>query len=567
MDVTCEKCGAEYEFDESLLGERGATVKCSSCQHVFRVHARQNAALGALKLRFARTGKVETLGSLRELQQRIRTGEVRADDQLGREGRGFRRLADVPELKNFFSDVPPAKAPQTSAAGEKPLRVNETSMPPSSKQDAHAAHKAADPAAAGKRTVLGIGPLNNPNIPPPPRVPHVPGALPAQPRPAGSDTVLGRPAPISSIPTVQGSAPTAKPAPVSSIPTAPDARGPRLAPTEGPAIARPAGETPRTLEGVPGQSPPVKLYLAEDEAPPARATAGSSKTWLWALAAVVLGGAGWFGMNIIGAKAPSSAGTQAEAASQPAAAAPETPQEAPPSAPAPQGSEAQATPPAEPKPGPDTEKPAAADADDAKAAAASSTTKAKDEPKAPAESTSERTTSKSATKSERASSDTGGREPTDYNGWVARGDQLFSRGDMAGARQAYQNAIELRGSGSEANTGLGFTLLHSGRVREAIPYFDRAAHAGYAEANIGLGDAYRKLGEKSSAIEAYETYLLRLPTGAKAQYARTQILNLKSGGGAEKREPAPQPSEEYRPAGEIHAPPAPSADETNENAL
>ncbi|MGB5812451.1 MAG: zinc-ribbon domain-containing protein, partial [Polyangiales bacterium] len=40
MDVTCERCGTEYEFDETLLSARGTSVKCTNCGHVFKVYPR-----------------------------------------------------------------------------------------------------------------------------------------------------------------------------------------------------------------------------------------------------------------------------------------------------------------------------------------------------------------------------------------------------------------------------------------------------------------------------------------------------------------------------------------------
>ncbi|MDB4974875.1 MAG: Proline-rich protein, partial [Myxococcaceae bacterium] len=104
MDVICERCKAEYEFDEALLGEKGTTVKCSACGHVFRVlPPSRDLARSHLKLRYAKDGTVKSLSSLRELQQRIRAGEVSFDDELGRDGFPFRPLREVPELKNFFA--------------------------------------------------------------------------------------------------------------------------------------------------------------------------------------------------------------------------------------------------------------------------------------------------------------------------------------------------------------------------------------------------------------------------------------------------------------------------------
>ena len=77
MDVICEHCEAEYEFDETLLSDKGTTVKCSACSHVFRVLPPQRAGgRPPLMLRSARDGTGHELASLRELQQRIKAGEA-----------------------------------------------------------------------------------------------------------------------------------------------------------------------------------------------------------------------------------------------------------------------------------------------------------------------------------------------------------------------------------------------------------------------------------------------------------------------------------------------------------
>jgi tetratricopeptide (TPR) repeat protein len=153
-------------------------------------------------------------------------------------------------------------------------------------------------------------------------------------------------------------------------------------------------------------------------------------------------------------------------------------------------------------------------------------------------------------------SESSGREPKDYAGWVGRGEQLFSRGDLSGARQAFETAVGLRASGSEANSGLGSVLLGMGLTREAIPFLSRAASNGFAEASVGLGDAHRKLGQKDEAIEAYETYLARLPKGARANYVRLQLEGL-GRDSKPKSEAAPSAGPgEYRPAGEMAEPPA-----------
>ena len=38
MDVRCNRCGTEYEFDDALISERGTTVKCTNCGLQFKVY-------------------------------------------------------------------------------------------------------------------------------------------------------------------------------------------------------------------------------------------------------------------------------------------------------------------------------------------------------------------------------------------------------------------------------------------------------------------------------------------------------------------------------------------------
>ena len=42
MKVTCERCGTEYNFDDAKVTEdpEGIKVKCTRCEHVFRIRKR-----------------------------------------------------------------------------------------------------------------------------------------------------------------------------------------------------------------------------------------------------------------------------------------------------------------------------------------------------------------------------------------------------------------------------------------------------------------------------------------------------------------------------------------------
>jgi len=575
MEVTCEQCKAEYDFDEALLGEKGTTVKCSGCGHVFRVHPKseEDAHRSALQLRFADTGKVVPLASLRELQKRISAGEVTRDDELGREGFPFRRLGEVPELKNFFN-------PGTGSGSAAP--------------------------DGPKRTVMGLGPV---------------GGAPAQ-RPAGSDT-LPPPNPRLAALTATSAPPPPSPrlrvnaddeparVPISGIPTRPAANAradqealANSAPTrpgamalaldaalaaherpdapfedDEPTIAR-SGFATEELLGKPGalaqamsnagvpaaQAPatgPVQLRVGDEAPERERATSGSKLPLAIGVAVLLAGGAAatfkWLGGAREATVAPASevpdAGTSETAAQDAATVVIDAPSPDAGTAAVPDTGAAVAAPapekPAPEKPAP--EKPAPE----------------KPAPEKPAPEKPAPAAAKPSAPAERPATQAPG---TDYGGMVARGDQLFAKGDLQGAREAYAGAVAVRPSGSEGNSGLGFVLLAQGQLREALPVLSRAAANGYMEASIGLGDVHRKLGNTDDAIEAYGTYLARMPNGPRARYAQAQIEAL---GSATPKKPAaekpaatsardtevPQnaPSNDYRPAGEMEAPtPAPT---------
>jgi predicted Zn finger-like uncharacterized protein len=110
MDVTCERCGTEYEFDETLLSGRGTSVKCTNCGHVFKVYpkARQDADRTTSHWRLrTRDGAVETIDSLRDLQRRIIDGELSPTDEIARGGQPWKPLGSIPELETFFRTASP----------------------------------------------------------------------------------------------------------------------------------------------------------------------------------------------------------------------------------------------------------------------------------------------------------------------------------------------------------------------------------------------------------------------------------------------------------------------------
>jgi predicted Zn finger-like uncharacterized protein len=137
MDVTCERCGTEYEFDETLLSGRGTSVKCTNCGHVFKVYPKAQAeadrVTSSWRLKLE-DGSIDTIDSLRELQRRIGSGELTPESEIARGEEGWKRLGSIPELETFFqaagvqmpstdirSPIPPSPVPPAPTSKDSSL--------------------------------------------------------------------------------------------------------------------------------------------------------------------------------------------------------------------------------------------------------------------------------------------------------------------------------------------------------------------------------------------------------------------------------------------------------------
>ncbi len=169
MDVTCERCGTEYEFDETLLSGRGTSVKCTNCGHVFKVYpkAEDDADRSTSTWRLLRSdGMVDMIDSLRELQRRIASGELTPDDQISRGDEDFKPLGAIPELETFFraagsgepdgipSPTPPSPTDSTSDSslppGRRPRQPTLLGVVPVPKPAAAPAQASLEHAASGE---------------------------------------------------------------------------------------------------------------------------------------------------------------------------------------------------------------------------------------------------------------------------------------------------------------------------------------------------------------------------------------------------------------------------------
>jgi predicted Zn finger-like uncharacterized protein len=155
MDVTCERCGTEYEFDETLLSARGTSVKCTNCGHVFKVYpsaqAEADRATSSWRLKL-QDGSIDTIDSLRELQRRIGSGELKPENEIARGDESWKTLGSIPELETFFQAAGIQIAPRNVPSPVMPSSVppvpqsKDSSLPP------------------GRRprqpTLLGVTPVN-----------------------------------------------------------------------------------------------------------------------------------------------------------------------------------------------------------------------------------------------------------------------------------------------------------------------------------------------------------------------------------------------------------------------
>jgi predicted Zn finger-like uncharacterized protein len=130
MDVQCDRCKTEYEFDDALVSARGTTVRCTNCGNQFKVRRQEGADAGGDRwLVKTASGYQFTFVTLRELQRAILAQQVSRGDLLRRAGAPPRSLGSISELEPFFegrttSTRPPPVAPEVAGSP-----VNEASLP------------------------------------------------------------------------------------------------------------------------------------------------------------------------------------------------------------------------------------------------------------------------------------------------------------------------------------------------------------------------------------------------------------------------------------------------------
>lgn len=150
MDVRCNRCATEYDFDDALISERGTTVKCTNCGYQFKVFPQQPQA-GTPERWVVKTGTGTELvyTSLRDLQRGIAERQVGPNDLLSRGQQPPRPLGSIAELEPFFNSAPPASIkPQRTLHGVAPA--------PRTSQGPEASNP--DPASSPARGALADSP-------------------------------------------------------------------------------------------------------------------------------------------------------------------------------------------------------------------------------------------------------------------------------------------------------------------------------------------------------------------------------------------------------------------------
>jgi predicted Zn finger-like uncharacterized protein len=291
MDVKCERCNTEYEFDDALVSGRGTTVKCTNCGHKFKI--RRNDGDFSEDFWNVTTGDGRTLvfTSLRELQRAIQGYLVERNDRLSRGGLPPKAIGQIPELAPFFEQREAAKRSHQQGRTAKThdglgpaAHVAATQIgvapPPVRPRQATKPEFPAPPAdgSTGKTTLVGTGPLTDKDafpvmsappvsVPPPTvRDPEPPAAVsearaaeasrPASsppPRPASAVAPPPVPRPAASPAPPAASAPPRPPPSVApATPPPPNRDGAGRSSSEG---TRPGAESRPASHTVPIQRP------------------------------------------------------------------------------------------------------------------------------------------------------------------------------------------------------------------------------------------------------------------------------------------------------------------------
>ena len=119
---------------------------------------------------------------------------------------------------------------------------------------------------------------------------------------------------------------------------------------------------------------------------------------------------------------------------------------------------------------------------------------------------------------------------TEANVEYGRGVSALQRGDLAGARTAFEKVVRLVPGNPEGNNSLGWVLLAQGETDEAIMHF-RAALRGkptFSQAHINLSNALVQKGDHEGAVRQARDAVRDAPQDSEAHHVGSSRVDLQA---------------------------------------
>ena len=520
MDVSCPRCKTEYEFDDARVPDSGVTVKCTSCNHVFRVRKKSaptlTTSMPALvapapkvgdetiparsqqappvtrewKVRQP-SGNIFSFKELTTLQKWIVERKVSRDDEISLTGEAWKRLGNIAELASFFQIVDDAKKVHELEALQQmkdKLSTNpvappapEPEPPPPPPSSRGSSQSGALPMPGERAGVLQMPPHEA--TPPPRPKPH---EAQTQPPHAHAEDVRRK------------LTETLREPGFTSLP-------PRPPPEEKPTYKPP----PLPIQARREVLPDVE---AETIRPPKKGSGAGMIIGLMLVLAGVGGAAGYYFVVMLPEQTRAQELKELENKARADADA--------------KLKEEQAR---------NDEEAARLEAEKKKADEAAEAERKKKEEEAKAAAAAVPDAGSAVVKKVPAGGapDEGSpdkpapKRSADY--WISQGDRLRDKERAEAALDAYGKALDIAPHNVEALTGKGLCLLDMAKPLQAEPVLEQAIKVNprYAPAIMGLAESYRFQGKKEQAINTYQKYLDSFPNGPEAGVARANIDRLK----------------------------------------
>lgn len=522
MDVRCPQCGTLFEFDEEQMKGAVVTLKCSVCDHLFRLESKSPSIQENQRrwmVRNLQTGDVLYFSGFDVLHRWILEGKVGRTDEISRTGEKWTALSEIGEFMPIFQVVESIQhisnpAEVSPAAEDLALVSSHEEGPPPEDQRAR------------KRTMQQF--VERPPAPSPSassedfgstsEFERAPIPTEAPPAPSASSTPSPRPetiapeahiaddAPVSRSqsgrvrldPRMSGGASGAEPGEITHAPVADDSDEWSLG-ALGTTLEEPQGET-----------------VDQAQAPASSTSGGRRWGLLLFILVVVVGGSGagvfWLERDRLTAWWERSFAASSQTLSEELATSE-------PAAPTPSKEDAASDEPFVTTP-----------AIEPVHAALARGEAALSKEHARLFTQTQRAAAEKLAESVQRADARAERHARRGNIDLALSDakRAYEDGKYERARSLYHDALDIDSRDAEATTGLAWSLLSLGRSGSAAAQFRRALSINerYEDAYIGLGRAERSQGNLEEALQVYETYLGRFPNGRKASiatYQRDQI--------------------------------------------